>query len=118
MGESSTPRRPTHDTNTSRRQVNTHTHTRQQQQQQHFIKAKQIQTHHEVYWIDCIYDDASSCYGYGFDSFCKVDCISRTSELLPSHQCEMRGMPVQCNGGGNLQSERGRHGLRFIAWTT
>merc|ERR1739847_164151 len=27
MGESSTPRRPTHDTNTSRRQVNTHTHT-------------------------------------------------------------------------------------------
>merc|ERR1712219_78972 len=26
MGESSTPRRPTHDTNTSRRQVNTHTH--------------------------------------------------------------------------------------------
>merc|ERR1712149_25024 len=27
MGESSAPRRPTHDTNTSRRQVNTHTHT-------------------------------------------------------------------------------------------
>merc|ERR1712100_128362 len=27
MGESSTPRRPTHDTNTSRRQVKTHTHT-------------------------------------------------------------------------------------------
>merc|ERR1711981_800096 len=27
MGESSTPRRPTHDTNTSRRQVNTNTHT-------------------------------------------------------------------------------------------
>merc|ERR1711977_670952 len=26
MGESSTPRRPTHDTNTSRRQVNAHTH--------------------------------------------------------------------------------------------
>merc|ERR1712078_168551 len=27
MGESPAPRRPTHDTNTSRRQVNTHTHT-------------------------------------------------------------------------------------------
>merc|ERR1739848_217755 len=37
MGESSAPRRPTHDTNTSRRQVSTHTH---QQQQQHFIKYK------------------------------------------------------------------------------
>merc|ERR1712188_128804 len=42
MGESSAPRRPTHDTNTSRRQVNTHTHQQQQQQQQqqHFIKYK------------------------------------------------------------------------------
>merc|ERR1712144_175740 len=42
MGESSEPRRPTHDTNTSRRQVNTHTHThhQQQQQQQHFSKYK------------------------------------------------------------------------------
>merc|ERR1712093_245656 len=29
MGESSAPRRPTHDTNTSRREVNTHTHKRQ-----------------------------------------------------------------------------------------
>merc|ERR1712144_123494 len=37
MGESSAPRRPTHDTNTSRRQVSTHTH---QQQQQHFSKYK------------------------------------------------------------------------------
>merc|ERR1712193_584546 len=37
MGESSAPRRPTHDTNTSRRQVSTHTH---QQQEQHFIKYK------------------------------------------------------------------------------
>merc|ERR1711959_179579 len=41
MGESSAPRRPTHDTNTSRRQVHTNTHTyQQQQQQQHFIKYK------------------------------------------------------------------------------
>merc|ERR1712057_77108 len=41
MGESSAPRRPTHDTNTSRREVNTNTHTyQQQQQQQHFIKYK------------------------------------------------------------------------------
>merc|ERR1711977_442495 len=41
MGESSAPRRPTHDTNTSRRQVNTHTHQhQQQQQQQHFSKYK------------------------------------------------------------------------------
>merc|ERR1712188_18565 len=39
MGESSAPRRPTHDTNTSRRQVNTHTY-QQQQQQQRFIKYK------------------------------------------------------------------------------
>merc|ERR1739848_105441 len=37
MGESSAHGRPTHDTNTSRRQVSTHTH---QQQQQHFIKYK------------------------------------------------------------------------------
>merc|ERR1711959_197158 len=43
MGESSAPRRPTHDTNTSRREVNTQTHTyQQQQQQQHFIKYKHI----------------------------------------------------------------------------
>merc|ERR1711881_535575 len=45
MGESSAPRRPTHDTNTSRRQVKTHKHThtyQQQQQQQHFIKYKHI----------------------------------------------------------------------------
>merc|ERR1712072_162261 len=43
MGESSTPRRPIHDTNTSRRQVNTNTKQQQQQQQQrHFIKAKQM----------------------------------------------------------------------------
>merc|ERR1711977_290219 len=41
MGESSERRRPTHDTNTSRRQVNTHTHQhQQQQQQQHFSKYK------------------------------------------------------------------------------
>merc|ERR1711977_538940 len=41
MGESSARRRPTHDTNTSRRQVNTHTHQhQQQQQQQHFSKYK------------------------------------------------------------------------------
>merc|ERR1712057_6632 len=43
MGESSAPRRPTHDTNTSRRQVKTHKHThqhQQQQQQQHFSKYK------------------------------------------------------------------------------
>merc|ERR1712159_742417 len=38
MGESSAPRRPTHDTNTSRREVKTHTY--QQQQQQRFIKYK------------------------------------------------------------------------------
>jgi len=43
-GESSAPRRPTHDTNTSRREVKI-TYTRQQ----HVIKAKQIQIHHEVY---------------------------------------------------------------------
>merc|ERR1711985_30494 len=95
MGESSTPRRPTHDTNTSRRQVNTHTHTHQQhQQQQHFIKAKQIQTHYEDYWIDCIYFDASSCC-YGFNSFCKVHCISRTSILLhPTLQSVSRASKV------------------------
>merc|ERR1712159_536210 len=38
MGESSAPRRPTHDTNTSRK--HTHTYQQQQQQQQHFIKYK------------------------------------------------------------------------------
>merc|ERR1712144_111460 len=92
MGESSAPRRPTHDTNTSRRQVHTHTHThhQQHQQQQHIIKAKQIQTHYEDYWIDCIYFDASCCC-YGFNSFCKVHCISRTSKICCnaiSAQCE------------------------------
>merc|ERR1711977_168958 len=75
-GESSAPRRPTHDTNTSRREVKI-TYTRQQ----HVIKAKQIQIHHEVYYIDCIYFDASCC-SYGFNSFCKVHCISRTSKIL------------------------------------
>merc|ERR1712072_901525 len=73
----------THNTNTSRRQVNTNTNT--YTQQQHFIKAKQIQTHHEVYWIDCIYHDASCCC-YGFNSFCKIHCISSTSILLQCHQ--------------------------------
>merc|ERR1711977_553910 len=52
MGESSAPRRPTHDTNTSRREVKiTHTH--------------KTQIHHENHWIDCIYHAAS----YGFSTF-------------------------------------------------
>merc|ERR1711977_207418 len=41
------------------KRIRTHTRQQQQQQQQHLIKAKQTQTYHEVYWIDCIYFDAS-----------------------------------------------------------
>merc|ERR1712134_234315 len=67
MGESSARRRPTHDTNTSRRQVNTHTSTTPPPPT---TTLQQIQTHYEVYWIDCIYFDASSCC-YGFNGFCK-----------------------------------------------
>merc|ERR1712144_177485 len=52
MGESSEPRRPTHDTNTSRRQVSTHTSTTSTTTT---TTLQQIQTHYEVYWIDCIY---------------------------------------------------------------
>merc|ERR1711977_612572 len=85
MGESSEPRRPTHDTNTSRRQVSTHTSTTSTTT----TTLQQIQTHYEVYWIDCIYFDASSCC-YGFNGFCKVHCISRTSILLQclNAECE------------------------------
>merc|ERR1711977_692078 len=97
-GESSAPRRPTHDTNTSRREVKI-TYTRQQ----HVIKAKQIQIHHEVYQIDCIYFDASCC-SYGFNSFCKVHCISRTSKiLLQCHQCTMSSLYRRCLREGILQ---------------
>merc|ERR1712144_63291 len=49
MGESSAPRRPTHDTSTSRREV----------------KITNTQIHHENHWIDCIYHAAS----YGFSTF-------------------------------------------------
>merc|ERR1711977_535036 len=97
MGESSAPRRPTHDTNTSRRQVNTHTHTTSTTTTLH-----QIQTHYEDYWIDCIYFDASSCC-YGFNSFCKVHCISRTSILLQCLQCKVRVMQARSIGRGVLQ---------------
>merc|ERR1712224_279915 len=51
MGEASTPHRPT-DTSTRRRKevkVNTYDNNNSNKD---FIKAKQIQTHHEVYWID------------------------------------------------------------------
>merc|ERR1712149_158473 len=95
MGESSTPRRPTHDTNTSRRQVNTHTSTTT-------TTLHQIQTHYEIYWIDCIYFDASSCC-YGFNSFCKVHCISRTSILLQCLHCRVRVMQARSIGRGVLQ---------------
>merc|ERR1711959_448284 len=67
MGESSAPRRPTHDTNTSRRQVKTQTHISTTTTT---TTLHQIQTYHEDCWIDCIYFDASSCC-YGFNSFCK-----------------------------------------------
>merc|ERR1711977_294089 len=92
MGESSAPRRPTHDTNTSRREVKI-TYTRQQ----HVIKAKHIQIHDEVYQIDCIYFDASCC-SYGFNSFCKVHCICRTwvvdsSDPLSFHSRPLSGCP-------------------------
>merc|ERR1711977_613363 len=45
MGESSEPRRPTHDTNTSRRQVSTHTSTTSTTTT---TTLQQIQTHYEV----------------------------------------------------------------------
>merc|ERR1711977_671205 len=115
MGESSTPRRPTHDTNTSRRQVNTQTHTSSPTPPPTTLH--QIETHYEVYWIDCIYFDASSCC-YGFNSFRKVHCISRTSKLLQSLHCKMHVLFGRCNSGGDLQSSRGRHGLGFLPSTT
>merc|ERR1711959_409883 len=62
----------TPDTNTSRRQVNTHISTTSTTTT---TTLYQIQTYHEDCWIDCIYFDAScSCYAY-FTSFCKVACI-------------------------------------------
>merc|ERR1712118_93841 len=103
MGESSARRRPTHDTNTSRRQVNTHTSTTT-------TTLHQIQTHYEVYWIDCIYFDASSCC-YGFNSFCKVHCISRTSKLLQSLHCKMHVLFGRRNSGGVLQDQSLRAGM-------
>merc|ERR1712057_109133 len=100
MGESSAPRRPTHDTNTSRRQVNTQTHISTTTT----TTLHQIQTHHEVYWIDCIYFDASSCC-YGFNSFCKVHYFfaSRTSILLQCLHCRVRVMQARSIGRGVLQ---------------
>merc|ERR1711929_53360 len=70
----------------------------------------QIQTHYEVYWIDCIYFDASSCC-YGFNSFCKVHCISRTSKLLQSLHCKMHVLFGRCNSGGVLQDQSLRAGM-------
>merc|ERR1712193_158959 len=83
MGESSAPRRPTHDTSTSRREVKrseyAHTHDNNNNNN---TSSKQTQTYHEVNWIDCIYFDAS-CFCYGFNSFCIVDlkptCLLTTS---------------------------------------
>merc|ERR1712100_614241 len=95
------------DTNTSRRQVKTHTHISTTTTTTTTLH--QIQTYHEVYWIDCIYFDASSCC-YGFNSFCKVHCISRTSILLQCHRGKVCGMQGWCIGGGNLQNL----GRRFI----
>merc|ERR1711977_151018 len=82
--EASIPRRPTDDThiiiiinnnNTSSKQI-------------------QIQTHHEDYWIDCIYHDAS-CYYCGSRILCelfpKSACPYRPKMLLRLH-FRMRGM--------------------------
>merc|ERR1711959_511786 len=60
MGESSAPRRPTHDTNTSRREVKRSEYTHTQN--------TNIQIHHENHWIDCIYHAAS----YGVSTFWSV----------------------------------------------
>merc|ERR1711881_313928 len=75
------------DTNTSRRQVKTHTHISSTSTTTTTLH--QIQTYHEVYWIDCIYFDASSCC-YGFNSFCKVHWISRSSSCCRAYNagCE------------------------------
>merc|ERR1711959_803440 len=91
-GESSAPRRPTHDTHTSRRQVNTHTSTTSTT-----TTLQQIQTHYEDYWSDCIYFDASSCC-YGFNSFCKGHHC-----LLQSLQCKLYVMQSRSIGRGVLQ---------------
>merc|ERR1711959_815995 len=73
--ESSAPRRPTHTTQTSRREVKityTHTHTQN----------TNIQIHHENHWIDCIYHAAS----YGFSTFWSVSCPNS-----PEWRCRLQG---------------------------
>merc|ERR1712057_127872 len=107
MGESSAPRRPTHDTNTSRRQVNTHTSTTT-------TTLHQIQTHYEVYWIDCIYFDASSCC-YGFNAECEsckqgvsVEEFCRSDPTFP--ECPTEQPPICCNAY-NAKCESCKQGL-------
>merc|ERR1712118_553421 len=82
ISTSSTNTRHKHKKKTSEHK---HTHHHHQQQQQHFIKVKQIQTHYEDYWIDCIYFDASSCC-YGFNGFCRgMDQPCYVGDLMIRH---------------------------------
>merc|ERR1712182_57059 len=104
MGEASIPRRPTDDThiiiiinnnnNTSSKQI-------------------QIQTHHEDYWIDCIYHDAS-CYYCGSRVLCelfpKSACPYRPKMLLRLHlECEAckAGVTERKSASNLLQSTLG-----------
>merc|ERR1711959_263324 len=104
----------TPDTNTSRRQVKTHTHISTTTT----TTLHQIQTHHEDYWIDCIYFDASSCC-YGFNSFCKVHCISRRNPH--SHVCPQKptkpSHPDNCYSKiWNKEVMHGEMGARKCCW--
>merc|ERR1712144_62191 len=132
MGESSEPRRPTHDTNTSRRQVNTHTHTHQQQhqQQQHFIKykhtmkftgliastlmlllavmastasARSIAFPEPQYCCNAYTAECESCkQGVSVEEFC------RTDPTFP--ECPIEQFPICCNAY-NAKCESCKEGL-------
>merc|ERR1711904_279949 len=74
------------------RQVNTHTSTTPPPTT---TTLHQIQTHYEVYWIDCIYFDASSCC-YGFNSFCKVQCMSCSEGITVEEYCRTNPYVPEC----------------------